>query len=786
MLKNYIKTAWRNIWKSKFFSFINIFGLTVGLAIGTLILIWVQDELSFDSFYPKAAHIYKMELFGGTGSSKQIWTVDVAPMGPLAKDQLPEVIDQVRITSVNDFSLFRYQDKVFGNENAVYVDPSFFTIFDLPMIQGTSEKPFAANNAIVLTEKAARKYFGNENAVGKTMMANDSIPLIVTAVIADFPHHSNFNFDMMLPISYYINNERLLHGHDVMNDFINFNYQTYLLLKPETSLTVLSKQLFAIHIAHKADDTDVEYLIQPISKSHLYHADGTDRGMKTVEIFFAIALVIFIIACINYVNLSTARSMLRAKEVSMRKIIGAGRRQLFFQFMVETLFLFLFAALFAVVLMKALMPLFNELSGKELVLDFTDKNFWVIFITALGSTLFASSIYPALLLSSFEPLKALKGRISNAIGDVLFRQILVVVQFVFSVVLIASTILITKQLNYMRTKDLGYDKEQVFGSGMRDMTAHYESVKTELLKQPGVEAVTRSMGNIMWLGNITGSNDWDGKQPNSTFITYPVAVDANFLSFYKMKLVEGNDFSGMPADSNHFILNETAVREAGMTNPIGKRFRMWDKDGTIIGVVKDFHFDSMKEKIHPAVFYYAPEKANVIQVRTTTSQAENAVKALEQQFKQYNGQYPFTYVFQDELFNYLYQGELHEAALFDYFSAIAIFISCLGLLGLTVFTAQVRTKEVGIRKVLGASTLKIIQLMAFDFLRLVFIAIVIAIPIAWFGMHEWLASFAYRTDLNLWIFVLAGVIAVLIAFLTISYQSIKAAMANPVSSLRDE
>ncbi|MFD2962486.1 MULTISPECIES: ABC transporter permease [Olivibacter] len=786
MFRNYLKTAWRNIWKSRFFSIVNILGLALGLAIGTLILMWVQDERRFDNFYKKSADIYSLQLFGGTGSSKQIWTVDVAPMGPLAKEEIPEVRDQVRITSANDFSLFRYGNKVFGDENAVYVDPSFFSIFDLTVLEGKAANPFAVANAVVLTKKTAQKYFGETSAVGKVLIANDSVPLTVTAVIADFPHNSSFKFSIMASMDDFATRELSTHRHDIMSDFSNFNYQTFLLLQPGTSLPTLSKRLFDIHLAHKADDTDVEYLIQPLSKTHLYNADGTDRGMKTVKIFFAIAILIFVIACINYVNLSTARAMLRAKEVSMRKIIGAARRQLFLQFIIETILLFVIATLIALCLMALLMPIFNQLSGKQMVLNIADKGFLVIFLTAISGTVLASSFYPALLLSGFEPLKALKGKISNSIGDVLFRKILVVVQFVFSVVLIASTIFVTKQLRYMRNKDLGYDKEQVFGVGMRDMKVHYEAVKAELLKQPGIENVTRSMGNIMWLGNITGNNDWDGKEPNTTFITYPVAVDQNFLSFYKMKLLQGEDFTGMPSDSTHFILNETAVREAGIQNPIGKRYRLWDKEGTIIGVVKDFHFASMKEKIHPAIFYYAPNKANVIHIRTTAQQADQAISAVAHQFKKYNGEYPFNYNFQDDVYNYLYESEIHEAALFNYFSGIAIFISCLGLLGLTVFTAQSRTKEIGIRKVLGSSTWGIVRLMAFDFLRLVLIAIAIAIPIAWLGMNEWLRSFAYRTDLNLWIFALAGLISILIALLTISHQAIKSALANPVKSLKDE
>ncbi|HWV73464.1 MAG TPA: ABC transporter permease [Pseudosphingobacterium sp.] len=786
MFRNYIKTAWRNLWKNKFFSILNILGLTVGLAIGILILMWVQDELSIDSFHSKSKNIYRMELFGGTGSSRQIWDVDVAPMGPLAKEELPEVIDQVRITSNNLFSLYQYKDKVFANERAVYVDPSFFTIFDFPLLEGNKSHPFTDDNSVVITQKTAKKYFGNENPIGKIIIANDSVNLKVSSVMENFPSNSSMNFDMLMPISYFAKRELIDHQHDINTDFSNFNYETYLLLKPGAELKKLTTALFNIHIKHKAEDTDAEYLLHPLPNTHLYNADGSDKGMQTVKIFFGIALIILVIACINYVNLSTARSMLRAKEVSMRKIIGAAKSQLFLQFMVETALLFSIAALLAIILIAALMPLFNEIAGKQLVLDLSEPKFWLILAYTISSTLLASSIYPALLLSSFEPLKALKGKLSSTIGDVLFRKTLVVSQFAFSVILIAGTILITRQLNYIRSKELGYDKSHTLIFGMREMTPHYEAVRAELLKQPGVEAVTRSMGNILDFGLISGNNDWDGKEPNATFILRPVAVDFNFLSFYKMKLDQGSNFIGLPSDSNHFILNETAIKEAGIKDPIGKRFKLWDKEGSIIGVVKDFHYASMKEKIGPCIFYYAPQKASMMQIRTTAKDAAKAVQAAELQFKRYNGQLPFVYAFQDEVFNYLYESEQREAALFNYFSAIAIFISCLGLLGLSAYTAQVRTKEIGVRKVLGASTKNIVKLMAIDFMRLVFIAIAIAVPLASLGMSKWLQSFAYRTTMDISIFVYSGLIAIAIAFLTISYQSIRAALANPVKSLRNE
>lgn len=786
MLKNYIKTAWRNLVRNKFYSVINIAGLTVGLAIGILILLWVQDEFSFDSFHKNASNIYRVELFGGTGASKQIWQTTVAPMGPLAKQELPVVQDQVRTTNNWFFSLLKYQDKIFNEQAVGFADPSLFTVFDFPLIEGNKAKPFTNDNSIVITKRTAKKYFGNEDALGKVIVADNKENFTVSGVIDDFPLNSSINYDMIMPMSYHIKYMFTNNKVDLNHDFSNYAYETYLLLKPGTSLKKLSADLNKVHLKRKPEDTDADYLLLPVTKMHLYNADGTDRGISTVHIFIIIALVILAIACINYVNLSTARAMLRAKEISMRKIIGAAKTQLFMQFVVETALLFILSSVLAVLVIYNAIPVFNEIAGKQLVFNLSNYHIWLVIAGTITATLVLSSIYPALLLSSFEPLKALKGKISNGIGDVLFRKMLVVVQFTFSVILIISTIVITSQLNYIRSKNLGYDKSHVFAFWMRDMKDHYDAVKAELLKQPGVEAVTRSSGNIVNNGGISGDNDWDGKATGQTFIVHPQGIDKDFISFFKIKMAAGRGFDGSVSDSAHYILNEAAIKELGMKDPIGKRFRLRKTEGTIIGVVKDFHFASMREKIGPMVFFYAPDMYASLYIKTTGDGAPKAIAAAEKEFKQYNGLFPFGYTFLDEIFNKLYQGEQREGTLFNYFAGIAILISCLGLLGLAAYTAQVRTREIGVRKVLGATVTNVVALLAKDFIKLVLIAIVVAFPIAWLAMSHWLDAFAYRVGISWTTFMLSAAIAILIAFITISFQSVKAALANPVDSLRRE
>ena len=788
MFKNYLKTAWRTLLRNRFYSIINIAGLTLGLTVGILILLWIQDEYSYDSFHKNAPNIIKLENMVATGANRQLWTNTAAPIGVMAKQQIPGIKDVVRITGNNFYALYKYKDKTFSDEKNFFTDADFFTMFNFPVIKGNASNPFPDNYSVVITETTAQKFFGNDDPIGKIITADDTAHFKVTGVIKDLPKNSSIQGDLFFPMSLlaqkrYAGNTD---GKNISNDFVQFDMSTYLLLQPGFSFKGFAKKLRDIHLSVKPDDTDVGYVWLPLEKIHLYHSDGSEGGASTVRMFLIIAILILIIACINYVNLSTARSMLRSKEVSLRKIVGAARWQLFLQFIIETTMLFVFAIIISLMFVYALLPLFNQVSGKEIVINFADFHIWMVILSTILGTLIISSIYPAILLSSFEPVKALKGKISGSISSALFRKILVVVQFTFSIVLITGTIVIGNQLRYIQSKQLGYDKDNVLTLPMIHMASHLDAVRANFLKQPGVTNVTSADGNIINIGGQTGDNDWDGKQKGETVMLSPINVDQYFIPFFKIQLIDGKNFVGDISDSTHFILNETAVAAMRLKDPIGKRLRLWNTEGTITGIVKDFNFQSVRNKIKPAVFYDHQKAYGNIYIKTTGKNLPKVIAATKNEWKKYNADFSFNYNFLDDQFKSLYESEQRTGLLFNLFAGIAIFISCLGLLGLAAYTAQVRTKEIGVRKVLGASVSGIIQLVAKDFVKLVVVAILIATPIAWYLMNAWLQEFAYKINLSWFVFVIGGLAAVIIALITISFQSIKAAVANPVESLRSE
>lgn len=792
MLKNYFKTAWRGLLNSKVYSIINIGGLSIALGIGILLLWWVKGELSYDQFHSKADQIYRVNGGLGGEDGEQFGSYTVAPAATVAKHQIPGVLEGVRVAPSNDMSPFKVNGKSLVEEKAAFVDPAFFTLFDFDWVKGNPKQPFKDNQSVVLTESAALKYFGSADPIGKQLY---SVPnkqnFVVSGLIRDFPDNSSLNYNLLFPISILANQYKGNPGDfwkSMDSDWGNWYTQTFIQVHPQANLAAIAKKLGDIHHASNKYDQVSIYRLQSLNDIHLYQPGGAPGAMQEVRMMGIVALILLAIGCINYVNLATARASQRAKEVSVRKVVGAGRRHLVGQFLAESALIFVVALLVAIVLIKTLESTYQELTGKTQPFSLADPQVWLVLIGALTFTLAVAGIYPALVLSSFEPLKVLRGKMATGGRKVTFRQTLVVTQFAFSTALIVGTLVIGNQLRFLRERNLGYDRENTIGFWMtEEMAKHYDAVKTELMRQPGVTAVTSSNGNLLNINNSTGDTDWDGKKPNSMFIVRPMRVEKDFIKTFKLKMASGESFTGSKADSTHFILNETAVKNAGINDPIGKRFKLWQTEGTIIGVLKDFHMASMRAKVEPAVFFYRENNTfGRIYIKTVGRDIPQVITAAEQLWKKYSPDYPFEYKFMDDQFNDMYKSEQRTGRLFNFFASIAILVSCLGLFGLATFTAQQRTKEIGIRKALGASITGIIALLSRDFLKLVIIGIVIASPIAWWTMDKWLAEFAYKIDIAWWVFAAAGLLAILIALLTVSFQSVKAALMNPVKSLRSE
>ncbi|MES2849636.1 MAG: ABC transporter permease [Bacteroidota bacterium] len=790
MIKNYFKIAWRNLWKNKFYSLVNITGLAVGLAVGIMILFWVQDEFSFDIFHKNARSIYKINSHLGKGDDEQVWEGSPAPLAIFSKQSVPEVANSVRIENLNGPLLFKYADKKFTETNLACVDSTFFSVFDFKLTQGNPLKPFPDINSIILTSTEAKKYFGNDNAIGK-VLATDYGNFTVSGIMEDFPENSSLQYNMLLPWALTADYFQKSGGNGdwktLDEDLGGFSYQIYLQLQTGASPQVVEKKITSLYRDKKGNDTEgISFKLQSLQSRHLVARDGNTGALQTVRIFLLVAVLILIIASINYVNLSTARAMIRRKEVSMRKIIGAERYQLFIQFITESAVLFFLATLFSFLMIYLLFPLYNNLSGKQLVFSFTNMNVWIVIGSAVIGTLVLASIYPALLLSSFKPVEALKGKLSLGIGNTAFRKILVVTQFVFSVTLVIGTIVISNQLRYIRERNLGYNKEYVFSFELKgEISNHQDAVKDALLKQQGILSVATSDNPFLGEHSSTGDTYWEGKKENRTFLIHPKYIDQQFISLLNLQIVEGKNFTGSKSDSAHFILNETAVKQAGIADPLGKSFTLWQTKGTIIGVVKDFNYTSLKKSIEPAIFCYRPHNSFMF-IKTSGKEAPAAVTTAEKIWKEYGSEFPFSFSFLEDDYNKMYQADRRAGVLFNAFAVIAILISCLGLFGLITYTAQAKIKEIGIRKVLGAGIGNITGLLAKEFIALVFVAFIIAAPVAWFAMNAWLQNYAYRISINWLTFFIAGASALLIALLTVSFQAVKAAMANPVKSLRSE
>jgi len=793
MIKNYFKIALRNLRKSKTYSFINITGLSAGLAVSILLLLWVNDELSYDRFNVNVANLYKLAPKFSDGSNPTIFGTTPAPVAVYAKKEIPEVQDACRVTEDWTASVFVYNGKKINEWHNCRVDPSFFSMFTYPLIKGNPQHPFTDAHSVVLSETTARKFFGDEDPMGKVLKADDKKLYTVTGVMKDMPENSSIKYNMVFNFEM-LEKEADTTGYygslPIDANWGQYNYDTYVLLKPGANAIVAGQKMGAMHRRNQNSDfnKNLVYLLNRLTKIHLYAVDGKEQGMMIVRVFFIVAVIVLLIACINYVNLITARAMKRSKEISLRKIVGAGKAGLFLQFLSESLLTFLIALVFATGIIYLVMPLFNDISGKNISFKPWSADVLVVYGITMLATLLLAGIYPAITLSSFRPLEAMKGKLSGIGSKGGFRKVLVVVQFSFSIILITSTIIIGKQLKYIREKNLGYDKQNVFSFWMRNINDHYDASKAELLQQPGILGVTESGVDI--ISNHAGSSDidWDGKRPDQqTFDISQMPVERNFLEVMGIKLAEGKGFTGTQADSTNFILNETAIKLTGIKEPaVGKRLTFHGIKGMIAGVVKDFHFQDMHKEIRPLLMQYDKQWRGKMYVRTTGKDAAKALAATERLWKKYNTDYAFDYTFLDSDFNDLYKSDTHVGVLFNCFALLAILISCLGLFGLITFTAESKVKEIGVRKVLGAGVPHIVALLSKDFLVLVAIAATIAFPIAWYGLNNFLQGYAYRTNISWWVFAAAGTTTMLVAMLTVSFRCVQAALANPVQSLRTE
>jgi len=791
MFKNYLKTAWRSLWKNKFYTTINILGLSIGLTTAILLLLWIQDEKSFDKFNTDYNRIYNLSSHFDISGKEQVWTGVPGPLFKFSK-ALPQVESITRVTSDWGITFHKPNSKnLVSSLHAAYVDSTFFSIFNFPTTLGNTKNLFTSANNVLLTEETAKKIFGTDDVVGK-IVSLDTTNFIVTGVLKNFPQNSSLRFDAVFPMSYYGRMFTLNGGNGdwktIDEDLGNYAYDTYVKLLPNTNPVIIGNALSNAYKDARNGDSQTRFELQPLAEKHLISADGNNAGLRIVQVFTIITILLLVIAAINYVNLSTARSMARAQEVSVRKIIGAGKWQLFMQFVTETVIIFIIASVLALLFTTLLVPAYNNLSGKLLDFSLGNSSVWLLIAAAVAGTLLLAAIYPAIHLSSFNPINSLKGKLSQSFSNVLLRKVLVVFQFSISVMLIICTLVIGRQMNYIKQVNLGYNKEYVFTVPL-DVAAvnHADAIKAELNKIQGITATSMSnVYNITDFGNSTGDIDWPGKAKEDNMIVSSATIDKDFIPLMKFDFIEGHNFTGMPSDSSGFIINETLAKQMGLKPPYaGRQMSLHDDKGTIIGVVKDFHFQSLKTKIAPFVFWTHRWK-NMLYVKTTAANAQQAIKAVEKIYNQYPSANPFAYSFVDTKFDELYKSDSRTNSLFNIFAGIAIFISCLGLLALATYSAQMRTKEIGVRKVLGASVANIVGLLGKDFIVLVIIAIIIAVPVADYFMNKWLEDFAYITDISFWLFVAASFIAVGIALITISFQSIKAAIANPVKSLRTE
>ena len=785
MVTHYLKTALHHCWKEKGYAFLNILGLSTGLACSILILLWVQDEIKHDGFHVQGKQLYQVKEHQHY-DGQEIFTTNATP-GPLAEAlnaEIPEIAYATRLTWEVE-ELFSFGEES-HKEKGRYGDANLFRIFSFPFVQGGPATVLEDPSSMVISESMARKYFRDEAPIGKTFKVSNHQDYTVQGVFQDIPHHSSLHFDYVLPIENYVKDNQWI------QDWGNNNVRTYVMLHENTTEEAVEAKIKDF-VNKQFEGSVVELFLQPYEAVYLYsdfkNGKNTGGRIEYVRLFSIVAIFILLIACINFMNLATARSSKRAKEIGVRKVAGAHRQSLIAQFMSESFLMTLAALAIALIVVALFLPVFNNLTGKKMSIDFTDP---LLIFTLLGVTLITGLVagsYPALFLSSLKAVNILKGTFKLSPQATLARKGLVVFQFWLSIILIVSTLIVYEQIEYIRNKNLGYQRENILYIPIEgELSRHYEAFKSDLLNTPGVIQVTCADQEPISIGNSTsGGVDWDGKNPEESILFHTLRVDYDFIETMGIEILEGRSFSrSFGTDSANIIINETAAKAMQMENPVGERIGLWGREGIIIGVAKDFHIKSVYTPIEPLVISLRPENTYFAFIKVSSERLEATMEAIENIFQRHNTAYPFEFHFLDESYERMYKSETTIGKLASYFAFIAIFISCLGLFGLASFTAEQRTKEIGVRKVLGASVPNLVVLLTSDFTKLVLIAFLIAAPVAYYLMHTWLDNFAYHMEMSAGIFLLAGVAALLIAWLTVSYHSVRAALSNPVKSLRSE
>ncbi|MBX2842033.1 MAG: ABC transporter permease [Flammeovirgaceae bacterium] len=790
MIRNYLKVALRRLWREKKFAFINISGLSISITCSVLIFIWVEDELKFDKFHKDVDNIHRLMVnMKYPDGSVNTWWGSPQPLEEKLTEDYPEIEETTLVTWGNEQVFSKAEKKLL--KEGYFASKGFFNIFDFSLIQGNPDNALKEKYSVVITEKFAISFFGNnwreKKVLGQTILLEDRDLLTITGIAANPPTYSSFRFDFLIPMEYY------LEVYPANKEWGNYNNQMFVKLKENIALEPFNQKIEYViqNYRNEGHHKNAHTFLFPFAKSYLYanFENGVNTGgrIKYVILFSIVSLVILMLACINFVNLATARSIKRAKEVGIRKAIGARKGSLVTQFIGEAFLLTFLAIIVALILSYILLPTFNELTEKQLNINFNTPQHWLILVVILFITSLAAGSYPAFFIASFRPVKVLNGNFQSKFNTGLFRQGLVLFQFALSILMVIGTLVVYQQVDFIMKRNLGLDKENLLMFALEgESNKSYEAIKQELTNHTSITNVSSANQIPLQVGSTVINVDWEGKLEGTEIEFNHLWVDFDFLKTMKMELATGRAFNkAIKQDSTNYILNEAAVNAMGIKDPVGKSFGMWGQEGEIIGIVKDFHSGSIYSSTKPLIIRIN-QQHNYMMVRVASNKTKEAIALLENVQKKYASAAPLQYWFLEQNYRQIYKSELVMKDFVNYFAILGILISCLGLFGLTALNLQHRTKEIGIRKILGASISNILFLLSKSFVKLILIAFVIAIPIANYVLTEWLGNFAYKIEVQWWYFVLPGLMVLFIALVAIGGQSLKAITYNPVDSLRDE